>query len=226
MTMSEELEAILRAQYDGGYNTAREGQQLLSAIERLAADPLESQRIRNIVDAVDAEMDTRTAARRENLYTAARANDKSELRPSEPRPQASLKDAAAGRVLPTAAAHGAAPERQPDLAAAVFLQRARRRSQTRRRTAGPAAHPDGRLSRPRRRTDAARRRSGRPQTRRPLIRYEALIETDKAQGSHMHRRLLGLARVVTLAVIAVIAATIAVAATTFSSGFRLLPRQK
>lgn len=67
MMMSDELEAILRAQYDGGYDTAQEGQKLFSAIERLATDPLESQRIRGIVDAVDAETHSRTSPRRPRL---------------------------------------------------------------------------------------------------------------------------------------------------------------
>jgi hypothetical protein len=51
MMMSEELEAILRAQFDGGYDTAREAEQLQSAIDRLASDPLARQHISGIVDA-------------------------------------------------------------------------------------------------------------------------------------------------------------------------------
>lgn len=64
MMMSEELEAILRAQYDGGYNTTREAEQLQCAIGRLPADPLASQRLREIIDAADDEIYARTAHRK------------------------------------------------------------------------------------------------------------------------------------------------------------------
>jgi len=61
--MGEELEAILRAQYDGEYDAAREARKLLAAAERLAAEPAERQRIRNIVEVVDAEIATQTRQR-------------------------------------------------------------------------------------------------------------------------------------------------------------------
>ena len=59
--MSDEIKAILRAEYEGELDVEQAIRRLHETNERLRADPEENQRIREIVDAVDAEIEAERA---------------------------------------------------------------------------------------------------------------------------------------------------------------------
>ena len=141
MTMSEELEAIFRARLNGAV-TRRERASGSPQRSRTTSEqiPLERQRMRDIVDAVDAEMNTYGPAEpaERTSYTTARANDESELRPRSTSAPGVPEDAAAGGIMSNRARTRCCPLEAARTRRLRWPAAARRRSQTGRRGAGPA----------------------------------------------------------------------------------------